>query len=288
MILLNFIFLEFTMDLIETPTTNISTCLNCKAEVNGKYCQACGQRQGVKRLSFREGWNDFWARIYGFDGVFLNTLRDLTVRPGFAALDYVKGNRVKYYGPVGYFFLMITLYLLIASLLNIDIREVMKLSGSIAMTEPPKSGSGQEQFNTMLLNMISDNMKIFSFLIIPFQALMAMLFFRKSRFNFIEHSVVPFYVTGHAFWLSIVGLFLFRIQGPSTYQAMLGLISIPLYVLACLQFYSDQSGWRVFVKSLMSYISAYFVFVIFFIIVIFIYVFSNPELLEMIRPSNNR
>lgn len=268
--------------------TNTSICLNCNAEVNSNYCPDCGQRQMVKRLSLREGWNDFWARIYGFDGLFLNTLRDLTIKPGFAARDFVNGNRVKYYGPVGYFFLMITLYLIVASFLNIEIRDVMKLSSTVAATNQPLAGSGQDQFNTMILNMISDNLKLFSFLIIPFQALMALLFFRKSRFNFIEHSVVPLYVTGHAFWPSIIGLFLFRIQGPSTYQAMLGLISIPLYVLACLQFYNDQSRWKVFVKSLMAYIGAYFVFVIFFVVVIFIYVFSNPELLELLRPSNNR
>ncbi len=268
--------------------TNTSICLNCNAEVNSNYCPDCGQRQMVKRLSLREGWNDFWARIYGFDGLFLNTLRDLTIKPGFAARDFVNGNRVKYYGPVGYFFLMITLYLIVASFLNIEIRDVMKLSSSVAATNQPLAGSGQDQFNTMILNMISDNLKLFSFLIIPFQALMALLFFRNSRFNFIEHSVVPFYVTGHSFWPSIIGLFLFRIQGPSTYQAMLGLISIPLYVLACLQFYNDQSRWKVFVKSLMAYIGAYLVFVIFFVVVIFIYVFSNPELLELLRPSNNR
>jgi hypothetical protein len=275
------------MELIDTAT-NTSLCLNCKAEVSSNFCPDCGQRQMVKRLSLREGWNDFWARIYGFDGLFLNTLRDLTIKPGLAAREFVNGNRVTYYGPVGYFFLMITLYLIVASFLNIEIRDVMKLSSSVAATNQPLAGSGQDQFNAMILNMISDNLKLFSFLIIPFQALMAMLFFRKSRFNFIEHSVVPLYVTGHAFWPSIIGLFLYRIQGPSTYQAMLGLISIPLYVLACLQFYNYQSRWKVFVKSLMAYISAYFVFVIFFVVVIFIYVLSNPELLELLRPSNNR
>lgn len=269
-------------------SNSVTTCINCKSVVVGKFCSDCGQRQNVKRLSFREGWNDFWTRIYGFDGMFLNTLRDLTIRPGYAALDYLQGNRVKYYGPVGYFFLMITLYLLIASLLGIEIRDVMELSSSVAGTGPLKAGSGQEQFNSMLLNMISDNMKLFSFLIIPFQAFIALIFFRKSRHNFIEHSVIPFYVTGHAFWLSIIGLFLYRIQGPSTYQAMLGLISIPLYVVACLQFYRYQRSWKVLVKSLMAYVSAYVLFVIVFMIITLIYVFSNPELIEMIRPSNNR
>jgi Protein of unknown function (DUF3667) len=96
----------------------MNQCINCHAETTGKFCSNCGQRMTVKRITFREGWNDFWARIYGFDGMFPNTLRDLTVRPGKASQLVIDGNRVKYYGPVGYFFLMITLLCLVGSLLD--------------------------------------------------------------------------------------------------------------------------------------------------------------------------
>jgi len=58
-------------------------------------------------------YHDFQARIYGLDGMFPRTLRDVTLRPGQASRTFIQGNRVKYYGPVGYFFLMITVLLLL-------------------------------------------------------------------------------------------------------------------------------------------------------------------------------
>src|SRR5688572_4844803 len=98
-------------------------CINCSTESDGKYCPTCGQRMTVKRISFREGFYDFGARIYGFDSQFPRTLRDLTIRPGVAAKRFIEGNRAMYYGPVGYYFLMITVMFLVASILGIDFTE---------------------------------------------------------------------------------------------------------------------------------------------------------------------
>ena len=101
-------------------------CVNCEQLVENNFCSHCGQRAIVKRITFREGWNDFWARVYGSDGMFPNTLRDLTIRPGKASQLFINGNRTRYYGPVGYFFLMITLLYLVGSLLDVPITEFMK------------------------------------------------------------------------------------------------------------------------------------------------------------------
>lgn len=111
-------------------TESSKNCINCQQEVSDNYCSHCGQRTHVKRISLREGWNDFWARVYGFDGMFPNTLRDLTLRPGVAARIFISGNRVKYYGPVGYFFLMITVFLLLLDLLNIELADFLKEMGT--------------------------------------------------------------------------------------------------------------------------------------------------------------
>lgn len=126
------------------------TCTNCGQEAIEKFCPNCGQRTNVKRITFREGWFDFWSRVYGFDGMFPRTLRDLTIRPGKAARDYINGNRVKYYGPVGYFFLMITLFLVLAGMLDIDVRVFLSQNQGMIVEQPPP-GSNQEQFNRIIL-----------------------------------------------------------------------------------------------------------------------------------------
>lgn len=173
--------------------TNVLTCINCGAEGTGKYCDQCGQRKQVKRINFKEAWFDFWARIYGFDGMFPRTLVDLTLRPGFAATAYIKGNRARYYGPVGYFFLMITLLYLVASLLSIDIMDFMKNASNSGLQPEIKQGSGQEKFMQETMALVSDNLKLVSFIFVPLQAFCARyLFFRKSGYNFLEHTILLF------------------------------------------------------------------------------------------------
>ena len=161
------------------------TCINCSAEVLSTYCPTCGQLQTVKRLSIKEGWNDFWARVYGFDGMLPRTLRDITIRPGVASRKYIEGNRVAYYGPVGYFFLMVTLIYIVASLFNIDLVEFMKSASYTGLQPKAKVGIGQERMIQATMKLASDNLKILSFIMIPIFAFFGRyIFFQKARIEF--------------------------------------------------------------------------------------------------------
>jgi hypothetical protein len=89
------------MDEISIPST---ACVNCGVAVTSKFCAECGQPNPPKKLGLRTMWYDFQSRIIGFDGMFPRTIKDLTLRPGKASKNYVYGNRMMYYGPVGSFF----------------------------------------------------------------------------------------------------------------------------------------------------------------------------------------
>ncbi|MBX2894573.1 MAG: DUF3667 domain-containing protein [Cyclobacteriaceae bacterium] len=263
-------------------------CVNCGADVTGAYCSNCGQRATVKRLTLREGWNDFWARIYGFDGMFPRTLRDLTIRPGKASLKFIERNRVAYYGPVGYFFLTITLMYLIASLLGVNMVDFMKNSAGASMQAPPKPGTGQEKFMEELMKVVSENMKLVSFAIVPIQAFYSRyLFFRKSNLNFIEHTVLPFYTLGHIYWISILSLLSYSILGKFIPAWIQLVVSFGYFGFAYADMFTYQNRIKAFLKGLGIYILAQITFTIIGIIVGVIVVLLNPELFEMIRPSNN-
>lgn len=267
------------------------TCTNCGQEATEKFCPNCGQRTNVKRITFREGWFDFWSRVYGFDGMFPRTLRDLTIRPGKAARDYINGNRVKYYGPVGYFFLMITLFLVLAGILDIDVRVFLSQNQGMIVEQPPP-GSNQEQFNRIILDFISENLRIIAFLIIPFNALMARYFlFRKSEMNFLEHTVLPFYLLGHIYWISIISLFVFKFTGSFFLNTISVVVIIFYFGFAYSNFITYQSKWKSFLKGLLVYIGGQLLLVVAFaiigIVAVLILLKVNPDALELIRPSNN-
>ena len=243
----------------------------------------CGQKTTVKRINLREGWNDFWSRVYGFYGVFPRTLRDLTIRPGHATREFLNGNRVKYYGPVGYFFFLISLYLLVMSMLGITAEEIGKATvGALA-----KPGSSQDQFNSNLFNWMTENQRIGAFLMIPFYALGAKMFFRRERLNFLEHSVLIFYTQGHVQWLSIFGLFSFVLVGyfPSFYFLLI--LQVLYYAYACVQLYQTYRPWAAFMRGVLVNLFFFGFFIILTTVAIIIAFIVNPELMEQLRPSNN-
>lgn len=260
-----------------------NTCINCGNEISGKFYSNCGQKAGVKRITFREGWEDFWARIYGFDGMFPRTLRDLTLRPGKATQEYLNGNRVKYYGPVGYFFFVISLYLLVMSALDISAEELVKAMG----VRPSKPGSGQEQFNSDMFSWINDNQRLVAFLMIPFYVLGAKIFFRKQKLNFIEHSILVFYSQGHVQWLSIVALITLSLFGVSLGFVTLIIVQVLHYSFGCSQLYGAYRPWSAFVRGVFVNVFFWVCFIIVISISLGVALATNPALLEQIRPKNN-
>lgn len=259
----------------------MATCINCNSDVSTSFCGNCGQSNPPKKLTFGYLWYDFQSRIYGFDGMFPRTLRDLTIRPGVAAREHIAGNRVKHYGPVGYFFLMITVFLLILSMLNVDFVEFMSNSTKEI------SGVSQNQSGQLaqrkLMSFLSDNMRSFSFLIILPISLTAMLFFRKAGYNILEHSVLPFYVFGHIYWLTIFSLLLYDFFEIGPYFLEQLVVSVLFFAFATSNFYHHNSKVKAFFKGLAVYIIGYLFFVAIMSVFTLIYMVNDPEFLEMMK-----
>jgi hypothetical protein len=264
------------------------TCVNCGQEAPEKFCAHCGQRTNVKRITLKEGWLDFWSRVYGFDGMFPRTLRDLTIRPGEAARKYIDGNRVSYYGPVGYFFLVVTLYIVIAGILDIDIREMMRDQNQLMPVERPVPGSGQEKLASTFQDFVSDNFRFFAFIFVPFYAFMARYFlFRKSGLNFLEHAVLPLYIQGHVYWLSILSLFVFKLTGWIDVTGITFLVMIVYFGFGYANMMTYQPTWKAFLKGIVASIGGMVLFVLLVIVLTILTVlvikWVNPQALEFMK-----
>lgn len=75
-------------------------CLNCGAEVQGRFCHICGQENTEPKESFWHLLTHFVYDITHFDGKFFSTLRYLLFRPGFLSIEYLKGRRASYLHPI--------------------------------------------------------------------------------------------------------------------------------------------------------------------------------------------
>lgn len=265
---------------METP------CINCGQPITNQFCSNCGQRAGVKRITFREGWVDFWARIYGFDGMFPRTLRDLTIRPGEAARLFIAGNRARYYGPVGYFFLMITVFLLLLDLLGIDTLEFFREMSKNSLAPSVEKGSAEEKSSLVVLQFMSDNMKMIFFLMIPFQALLARyVFFRKSGYNFMENAVLPLYTAGHVYWISIATVIIYKVSGVFLRSSIGTIISTLYFGYAYSNLFNYQPRWKSFIKGIATYYFALVSFMICASIVLFTLIMISPSLRALFKPT---
>ena len=264
------------------------TCINCGTEGETQFCPNCGQKNPAQKITVGHLYHDFQARIYGFDGMFPRTLRDITLRPGHVARKFIEGNRVLYYGPVGYFFLMITVLLLLMSLLDVDLIEFLKQSSKASYLPVQEGSKSQAQFTQAVFQFVSENLKWISFAIIPVQALCSrFIVFRKSGFNYLEHSVLPFYVQGHLYWISIVSVIYYKIAGVFLPPWIAPVIGLSYFSFAYANFFNYQSKSKAFFKGLSVYVAAQVIFFVIVAAIVVLLVLLNPDIQNMLKPSHN-
>lgn len=75
-------------------------CLNCNAEVYGKYCHICGQENLEPKETFWGLATHFVYDVMHFDGKFFSTLKYLLTKPGFLSQEYLRGRRASYLHPI--------------------------------------------------------------------------------------------------------------------------------------------------------------------------------------------
>jgi hypothetical protein len=103
------------------PLRKEKDCLNCGAEVQGRYCQDCGQENIVPHETFWHMVTHFFYDITHFDSKFFETVKDLLFKPGFLTKQYVLGKRAAYLHPIKmYVFTSAVFFLLFFSLFKPD------------------------------------------------------------------------------------------------------------------------------------------------------------------------
>ncbi len=96
-------------------------CLNCNAQVYGKYCHICGQENLEPKESVWHLVTHFFNDITHFDGKFFSTLYLLLTKPGFLSAEYKRGRRNNYLNPVRmYVFTSFIFFFVFFSTVHID------------------------------------------------------------------------------------------------------------------------------------------------------------------------
>ena len=256
-------------------------CINCGSISSGNFCVECGQKKEVERITLASLFNQYLGRLIGLDTKFLRTLKDLTISPGIVGQSYIQGNRVRYIEPVGYFIIFTTLFLLSFSIFGVEIEEYMRSNANSFLTAQQQTAD-QTEFQELMFETMSKNMRLLNFLSVPFFGLVSLWFYRKSNYNFLEHLVNVFYLHGHLSIFSIISVIILRFTGYQTI-GYIAFISTLYYAWGVVKFY-EKKGILQWIKAIVLYMIAMLLFIITLMIltsiVLFVYVkFFNPDFL---------
>lgn len=257
------------------------TCPYCETQTVGPFCHQCGQKQGVHRLEWKYLLQDLQKRLFGFDNNFFRTVKDLTIRPGKVVQSTIEGIRVRYIGPIGYFFLMLTLFILITSILEVD---MMELSSSINKDLAGETTEQQEKIQRQFGESIFSNFRIVSFLMMPLFILGIYLIFKNKKYNFLETSVVMFYAQGHSMIFSIAAVLIYWGFDYSNAMSLSSPISFGYIAFVCASFYQGNAIWN-FVKGLLGLLIGFVLIIVIAMIAGIIYVLMNPEIVQELKPA---
>ncbi len=207
-------------------------CRNCAAPMGAeqRFCGGCGQRIGPARLTMGQILHDFMHALTHADHSIFSLMKDLIVRPGHVAREYVEGKRKKYFGPFA--FLVITVGL--ASL-------VVALTGVEWFKPIPDARAGgllQRHINLVMLIQV------------PMLAALNWLLFRSERFNYAEHLVFTAYTSSIrllAFALVATPAVYFSEVESTRGVALLLYFSlwVAYYAFAAVQFYRGGVLWKI-------------------------------------------
>ena len=95
-------------------------CLNCGNRFKGNFCPHCGQSAKTRRLKLREMMTNAVAPFMGGDSRFVRSCRDLLVRPGIIARNYLIGRRMRYYHPLQMYVYLLTAYAVFSYVLGVS------------------------------------------------------------------------------------------------------------------------------------------------------------------------
>ena len=95
---------------MSTPQSD--QCPGCGKEITENYCAHCGEKK-FRKLKMADIAQDILADGASIEIPIFKTLKGMFTRPGEVALEYVKGSRRKYYRPFQYYFMFLTIYLLV-------------------------------------------------------------------------------------------------------------------------------------------------------------------------------
>lgn len=213
-------------------------CLNCGAPILGAFCHSCGQSANIHRFTVASFFtHDVIHGVWHVDKGIFFTLKEILLRPGYAARAYVGGKRRSYFN-------VLTLALLIIAF-TLFVSDKFETSSEFVV----RTSSGER-----LDDVVVNNIKLLLFSFLPIFAWCSRLFFKRLKYYYAEHLVAAtFFFNG--FMLLILFQKLLALVIDYDYLIWYSVhiaIQVVYLAFACYQFVQGKYSvagaiWRIFI-----------------------------------------
>lgn len=151
----NLLFLAKIRRVSHLKERNEKNCLNCNAQVHGRFCHVCGQENVETRESAWQLTRHFLEDLTHFDGKFFSTYRHIALRPGFLPQEYFRGRRASYLNPLRmYIFTSAVFFLIFFSITASTMNEPEQMDSWAQMKKDVRR---QVRSNEKALGMLTDS-----------------------------------------------------------------------------------------------------------------------------------
>jgi len=179
------------------------------------------QTKTIRRITFA----NFWAEVgdaLNLDRGFLHTMKGLTIAPAKTIIGYLDTRRFTITNPFKYFLLIVGITVFIANLngyfnSQVDAIEYGYKMGqgdtsNISPEKLEKSEQFLKEFGELFKEYFIKYQNIWSALSIFFTSIFSFLFFRKTKFNFLENMTMNTYIYSHTYLFFLI-MVIFSLKG---------------------------------------------------------------------------
>lgn len=250
-------------------------CLNCGNVFEGDFCPRCGQAARTKRLRLSEIVSNFVGSFVGGDNRFLNTCRDLIIRPGHMAREYLLGTRIRYYNPLQMYVFALTIYAVLSYVIGVSNSIFDDMSTLDFGTDPLKNA--YMNFILQKITALTSNKLYGTLLVASFAALSYRWVFRRCRLarrdgqqlvlNLTEQFYVQMYHSCLGLLISIAMLPLCLIKGIDVPLSTVYQVITVAYIIV---FYRQLLGLKWWKSIVLNLVGLFLILLLFLIVLILI------------------
>lgn len=207
-------------------------CKNCETPnyPDYIYCTNCSQKVNLHRISPHEIFHEVIHYFTHADKGIFQLIRDLTLKSGVVAREYINGKRKKYFPPLNFFLLIAAIFVFISNIpketspINIaqENQELRAVSDPIQKEKIIHLYERKEK----MLHFMKKYSNLMAMMALPLTTFFFWLFYKKEKYNYTEHLVAGMYMLGFCILVNTLLILpislLFQLS--SNYQALLFLL----------------------------------------------------------------